>query len=179
MTCLNFAGTGSRISLPAVSSYRRVKPSRKIALNSNEEVNCRELARRPCASPLDPWTPHASARLNTYTQTLGTNVASSLWLHWFQLLREQFNISPNDTKFFTHVGLLTCLLTDTYPDFTNKVQNGRNEWQLIPLPSPLKHTENLLGYFRRWNPSLKTKATHTLHSAAILFLRDRGERNSV
>ena len=24
----------------------------------------------------------------------------------------------------------------------------------IPLLSPLKHTENLLGYFHRWNPSL-------------------------
>ena len=47
VTCLNFVGTGSRISLPAVSSCRRVKPSRKIALNSNGEVNCRELARRP------------------------------------------------------------------------------------------------------------------------------------
>ena len=45
---LNFAGTGSRILLPAVSSCRRVKPSRKIASNSNGEVNCRELARRPC-----------------------------------------------------------------------------------------------------------------------------------
>ena len=47
MTCLNFAGTGSRISLPAVSSCRRVKLLRKIALNSNGEVNYRELARRP------------------------------------------------------------------------------------------------------------------------------------
>ena len=47
VTCLNFAGTGSRISLPAVSACWRVKPSRKIALNSNGEVNCRELARRP------------------------------------------------------------------------------------------------------------------------------------
>ena len=35
MKCLNFAGTGSHILLPAVSSCRRVKPSRKIALNSN------------------------------------------------------------------------------------------------------------------------------------------------
>ena len=64
VTCLNFAGTGSRISLPAVSSGRRVKPSRKIALNSNGEVNCRELARRPCnnhaksggiITPLHTW----------------------------------------------------------------------------------------------------------------------------
>ena len=46
--CLNFAVSGSRILLPAVSSCRRVKPSRKIALNSNGEVNYRELARRPC-----------------------------------------------------------------------------------------------------------------------------------
>ena len=37
----------SRILLPAVRSSRRVKPSPKIALNSNGEVNCRELARRP------------------------------------------------------------------------------------------------------------------------------------
>ena len=36
MTCLNFAGTG-----PAVSSCRRVIPSRKIALNSNGEGNYR------------------------------------------------------------------------------------------------------------------------------------------
>ena len=38
------------------------------------------------------------------------------------------NISPNATKFF-HTCTCTniCrLLTDTYPDFTNKVQNGRN-----------------------------------------------------
>ena len=47
--CLNFAVTGLRILLPAVRSSRRVKPSRKIALNSNGEVNCRELARRPCS----------------------------------------------------------------------------------------------------------------------------------
>ena len=46
---MNFAVTGSRILLPAVRSSRRVKPSRKIALNSNGEVNCRELARRPWA----------------------------------------------------------------------------------------------------------------------------------
>ena len=50
MTCLNFVGTGSRISLHAVSSCRRVKPSRKIALNSNGEVNYRELAWRPWAT---------------------------------------------------------------------------------------------------------------------------------
>ena len=47
MTCLNFAGTVARILLPTVSSCRRVIPSRKIALNSNGEVNYRELARRP------------------------------------------------------------------------------------------------------------------------------------
>ena len=47
MTCLNFAGTGWRILLPPLSSSRRVIPSRKIALNSNGEVNYRELARRP------------------------------------------------------------------------------------------------------------------------------------
>ena len=41
------SGVWSRILLPAVRSSRRVKPSRKIALNSNGEVNCRELARRP------------------------------------------------------------------------------------------------------------------------------------
>ena len=33
VTCLNFAGTGSRILLPVVSSCRRVIPSQKIALN--------------------------------------------------------------------------------------------------------------------------------------------------
>ena len=49
VTCLNFAVTGSRILLPAVSSCRRVKPLRKIALNSNGEVNYRELGRRPWA----------------------------------------------------------------------------------------------------------------------------------
>ena len=49
MTCLNFAGTESRILLPPLSSSRRVIPSRKIALNSNGEVNYRELARRPCS----------------------------------------------------------------------------------------------------------------------------------
>ena len=48
VTCLNFSGTWSRILLPAVKSCQRVKPSRKIALNSNGEVNYRELARRPC-----------------------------------------------------------------------------------------------------------------------------------
>ena len=48
VTCLNFAGTGSRILLHPLSSSRRVIPSRKIALNSNGEVNCKELARRPC-----------------------------------------------------------------------------------------------------------------------------------
>ena len=48
MTCLNFAGTGSRILLHPLCSSRTVKPLRKIALNSNGEVNCRELARRPC-----------------------------------------------------------------------------------------------------------------------------------
>ena len=47
VACLNFAATGSRFLLPALSSCRRVKPSRKIALNSNREVNYRELARRP------------------------------------------------------------------------------------------------------------------------------------
>ena len=47
VTCLNFVGTESRILLPPLSSSRRVNPSRKIALNSNGEVNCRELARRP------------------------------------------------------------------------------------------------------------------------------------
>ena len=47
VTCLNFARTGSQILLPAVSSCRRVILSRKMALNSNGEVNYRELARRP------------------------------------------------------------------------------------------------------------------------------------
>ena len=47
VTCLNFAGTGLRILLPPLSSSRRVIPSRKIALNSNGEVNYQELARRP------------------------------------------------------------------------------------------------------------------------------------
>ena len=47
VTCLNFAVTESQILLPAVSSCRRGKPYRKIALNSNGEVNYRELARRP------------------------------------------------------------------------------------------------------------------------------------
>ena len=48
MTCLNFASTGLRILLHPLSSSRREKPSRKIALNSNGEVNYRELAQRPC-----------------------------------------------------------------------------------------------------------------------------------
>ena len=47
VTCLNFAVTGSWILLHPLRSSRRGKPSRKIALNSNGEVNCRELARRP------------------------------------------------------------------------------------------------------------------------------------
>ena len=47
VTCLNFAVTGSRILLHPLSLNRRGKPSRKIALNSNGEVNCRELAQRP------------------------------------------------------------------------------------------------------------------------------------
>ena len=47
VTCLNFTGTGSRILLHPLSSSRRVILSRKIALNSNWEVNYRELARRP------------------------------------------------------------------------------------------------------------------------------------
>ena len=47
VTCLNFAVTGSQILLHPLSSSRRVKRSQKIALNSNGEVNCRELARRP------------------------------------------------------------------------------------------------------------------------------------
>ena len=51
VTCLNFAVTGSQILLHPLSSSRRVKPSRKIALNSNWEVNCRELARRPWSEP--------------------------------------------------------------------------------------------------------------------------------
>ena len=51
VTCLNFAVTGSRILLHPLSSSHREKPSRKIALNSNGEVNYRELARRP-------WDPH-------------------------------------------------------------------------------------------------------------------------
>ena len=55
VTCLNFAGTGSRILLHPLSSSRRVIPSRKIALNSNMEVNCRELARRPCLKHGSHW----------------------------------------------------------------------------------------------------------------------------
>ena len=51
VTCLNFAGTGSRISLHPLSSSRRVIPSRKIALNSNGEVNYREVDRRPSFKP--------------------------------------------------------------------------------------------------------------------------------
>ena len=51
MTCLNFAVTGSRILLHPLSSSHRGKLSRKIALNSNGEVNYRELARRPCVIP--------------------------------------------------------------------------------------------------------------------------------
>ena len=47
VTCLNFAITGSQILLHPLSSSGRGKPSRKIAINSNGEVNCRELARRP------------------------------------------------------------------------------------------------------------------------------------
>ena len=50
VTCLNFAVTGSRILLHPLSSSRRGKPSRKIALNSKGEVNCRELAQRPCSA---------------------------------------------------------------------------------------------------------------------------------
>ena len=48
-------------------------------------------------------------------------------------------------------------------------------------PIAMKHTENLQGYFCRWNPSLQIvdQATHTLRSAAILFLRDQGKRDSV
>ena len=47
VTCLNFAGTGSRILLNPVSSCRRVIPLRKISLNFNGEISYRELARRP------------------------------------------------------------------------------------------------------------------------------------
>ena len=47
VTCLNFTVAGSRILLHPLSSSRRGKPLRKITLNSNGEVNCRELARRP------------------------------------------------------------------------------------------------------------------------------------
>ena len=46
--CLNFAVTGLRILLHPLSLSRRGKPLWKIALNSNGEVNCKELARRPC-----------------------------------------------------------------------------------------------------------------------------------
>ena len=47
VTCLNFAGTGSRILLNPVSSCHRVIPSRKISLNFNGEISYRELAWRP------------------------------------------------------------------------------------------------------------------------------------
>ena len=47
MTCLNFAGTGSRILLHSVSLCRRVIPWQKIALNLNREVNYWELVWRP------------------------------------------------------------------------------------------------------------------------------------
>ena len=56
VTCLNFAGTGSRISLPPLSSSRRRIPSQRIALNSNGEVNYRELAQRPWVQEV-PATP--------------------------------------------------------------------------------------------------------------------------
>ena len=58
MTCLNFAGTGSWILIPALSSCRRVIPSRKIALNSNGEINYRELARRPWRNHTLSWNTH-------------------------------------------------------------------------------------------------------------------------
>ena len=48
---MNFAVIGSQILLHPLRSSGRGKPSRKIALNLNGEVNCRELARRPWSVP--------------------------------------------------------------------------------------------------------------------------------
>ena len=47
VTCLNFAGTGSRILLHSLSLCLRVIPSQKFTLNLNGEVNYWELAWRP------------------------------------------------------------------------------------------------------------------------------------
>ena len=60
VTYLNFAVTGSRILLHPLSSSRRGKVvSQKIALNSNGEVNCRELARRSWPQDIaHPWYSH-------------------------------------------------------------------------------------------------------------------------
>ena len=47
VTCLNFAGTWSRILLHSLSLRHRVISSQKFTLNLNGEVSYRELARRP------------------------------------------------------------------------------------------------------------------------------------
>ena len=70
VTCLNFAVTGSRILLHPLSSSRRGKPSRIIALNSNGEVNYRELARRPCV--LFKWAWERQHRRNDHSKSGGT-----------------------------------------------------------------------------------------------------------
>ena len=72
--CLNSVVTGSRILLHPLSLSRRVKPLRKIALNSNGEVNCRELARRP-------WFTCATTELVRGTPTAG------VLLHWVIIFR--------------------------------------------------------------------------------------------
>ena len=49
MTCTELRRYRVANLLPPLSLSGRVIPSRKIALNSNGEVNYRELARRPCS----------------------------------------------------------------------------------------------------------------------------------
>ena len=98
--CLNFAVTGSRILLHPLRSTRRGKLSRKIALNSNGEVNCRELARRPCP-------------IYAAVCSISTKLLSKLWSIYFRfsyLLSLTVNSlnssSSEDLKFLRYMVLL-------------------------------------------------------------------------
>ena len=69
-------------------STRRGKPSRKIALNSNRKVNCRELARRPWVKP------SRKIALNSNGEVNYRELARRPWVDHIPSARTTFIIPP-------------------------------------------------------------------------------------
>ena len=168
---MNFAVTGSRILLHPLRFTRKGKPSRKIALNSNGEVNCRELARRPWViqtyskDDADIYSNYRPvSELPSFSKILERLIFNRCLDHVEKhdiLNEKQFRFRKNHSNYMAIFELIDKI--------NNAVENVKQPLHCILIFQKLLILLIIINYFTNWN-IVALEASSLTGSRAILVI---------